>query len=69
MAAVAGPWKGLWIRRGYDPRTDPTSHKYQAVEYRLATHPVPYIKLAVSAWPCLMLIDAAGCAEAIFCCG
>ncbi|EIE20604.1 hypothetical protein COCSUDRAFT_57748 [Coccomyxa subellipsoidea C-169] len=29
-----GPWRGLWVRRGYDPRSDPTSHKYQAVDYR-----------------------------------
>ncbi|KAK9917158.1 hypothetical protein WJX75_001425 [Coccomyxa subellipsoidea] len=29
-----GPWRGLWVRRGYDPRSDHTSHKYQAIEYR-----------------------------------
>ena len=30
--ARAGPWKGLWVQRGYDPRTDPSAARRQAVE-------------------------------------
>ena len=30
-----GPWKGALIRRGYDPRTDPSSRQYQVLEYTL----------------------------------
>ncbi|CAL5229492.1 g12828 [Coccomyxa viridis] len=27
-----GPWKGLWVKRGYDPRTDPASAERQALQ-------------------------------------
>jgi hypothetical protein len=30
-----GPWRGLLIRRGYDPRSDPEARKYQSVAYTL----------------------------------
>ncbi|KAK9819818.1 hypothetical protein WJX72_002751 [[Myrmecia] bisecta] len=30
-----GPWRGLWIRRGYNPRDDSGSRAYQALEYHL----------------------------------
>ncbi|CAL8464879.1 g4414 [Coccomyxa elongata] len=29
-----GPWRGLWVRRGFDPRSDSSSRMYQALEYR-----------------------------------
>lgn len=31
---VDGPWRGSWIRMGYDPRASPDSAKYQVVELR-----------------------------------
>ncbi|EFJ50146.1 hypothetical protein VOLCADRAFT_89237, partial [Volvox carteri f. nagariensis] len=30
-----GPWRGLFIRRGYDPRVDVEARKYQAIIYSL----------------------------------
>ncbi|XP_015607294.1 general transcription factor 3C polypeptide 5 [Cephus cinctus] len=30
-----GPWRIMWVKLGYDPRTDPTSRKYQTLDYRL----------------------------------
>ncbi|BDA50476.1 General transcription factor 3C polypeptide 5 at N-terminal half [Coccomyxa sp. Obi] len=30
-----GPWRGLWVRRGFDPRSDSSSRMYQALEYRV----------------------------------
>ena len=37
MSCSAGPWKGLWVRRGYDPRLHPAARKWQALEF-----PVPH---------------------------
>jgi len=34
---VTGPWRVMWVRFGYDPRLDPTSLKYQTLDYRLRT--------------------------------
>lgn len=31
---VDGPWRGSWIRMGYDPRKSPDSAKYQVIELR-----------------------------------
>jgi hypothetical protein len=31
---VDGPWRGSWIRMGYDPRTTTDSAKYQVIELR-----------------------------------
>lgn len=31
---IDGPWRGSWIRMGYDPRSTPESAKYQVVELR-----------------------------------
>jgi len=28
-----GPWGGLWVRAGYDPRTDAAAHAYQAIGF------------------------------------
>lgn len=28
------PYKNLWVKLGYDPRTDPSSKIYQAIDYR-----------------------------------
>lgn len=28
-----GPWKGAWIRRGYDPRIQEEARQYQVIEY------------------------------------
>ncbi|KAK9835425.1 hypothetical protein WJX81_008652 [Elliptochloris bilobata] len=33
-----GPWKGLWVRRGYDPRLDPAARRWQVMEL-----PVPIV--------------------------
>ena len=40
--SAAGPWKGLWLRRGYDPRSVAASEEerklargYQAVDLKL----------------------------------
>uniref|UniRef100_A0A183SG65 Elongator complex protein 2 n=1 Tax=Schistocephalus solidus TaxID=70667 RepID=A0A183SG65_SCHSO len=30
-----GPWGRVWVRFGYDPRTEPTSRIYQTVDYRV----------------------------------
>ncbi|XP_043497307.1 general transcription factor 3C polypeptide 5 [Polistes fuscatus] len=32
---ITGPWRIMWIRLGYDPRTDITARKYQTLDYRL----------------------------------
>ncbi|GLH00761.1 hypothetical protein R5R35_002683 [Gryllus longicercus] len=32
---VTGPWRIMWVRFGYDPRKDPSSRKYQTLDYRL----------------------------------
>ena len=32
VSCSAGPWKGLWVRRGYDPRLDPRARQWQALE-------------------------------------
>ncbi len=29
------PFKNLWVRLGYDPRSDPSSKQYQAIDYRV----------------------------------
>ncbi|PSN45535.1 hypothetical protein C0J52_05772 [Blattella germanica] len=34
---VTGPWRIMWVRFGYDPRADPSSIKYQTLDYRLRT--------------------------------
>ncbi|DAZ99904.1 TPA: hypothetical protein N0F65_011827 [Lagenidium giganteum] len=31
---VDGPWRGSWIRMGYDPRADPDAARYQVIELR-----------------------------------
>ncbi|XP_019174383.1 PREDICTED: general transcription factor 3C polypeptide 5-like isoform X2 [Ipomoea nil] len=31
-----GPFRRLWIRKGYDPRTDPESRIYQSVDFRVS---------------------------------
>ncbi|ETV87142.1 hypothetical protein, variant 2 [Aphanomyces astaci] len=31
---VNGPWRGMWVRLGYDPRTTPDAAPYQLVEIR-----------------------------------
>ncbi|KAH9642748.1 hypothetical protein HF086_010401 [Spodoptera exigua] len=30
-----GPWRSMWVRYGYDPRKDPSSRKYQTLDFRL----------------------------------
>lgn len=32
---LQGPFRRLWIRKGYDPRTDPESRIYQSVDFRV----------------------------------
>ncbi|XP_043203143.1 general transcription factor 3C polypeptide 5-like, partial [Amphibalanus amphitrite] len=29
-----GPWRNMWARLGYDPRTDPAAWRYQIIDYR-----------------------------------
>ena len=29
-----GPWRNMWVKLAYDPRTDPTAVKYQIIDYR-----------------------------------
>ncbi|KDO31073.1 hypothetical protein SPRG_19596 [Saprolegnia parasitica CBS 223.65] len=31
---LSGPWRGMWVRMGYDPRTTPSSALYQMLEIR-----------------------------------
>lgn len=31
----AGPWDGLWARKGYDPRASADARAYQAVHYHV----------------------------------
>ncbi|XP_065176382.1 general transcription factor 3C polypeptide 5-like [Sycon ciliatum] len=30
----SGPWRLCWVKRGYDPRTDPEAYKYQVLDFR-----------------------------------
>lgn len=32
---LGGPWRGLWIRFGYDPRTCPEAKQYQLLDFRV----------------------------------
>jgi general transcription factor 3C polypeptide 5 (transcription factor C subunit 1) len=32
---TSGPWKTLWVRLGYDPRSSPESKVYQCLDYRI----------------------------------
>uniref|UniRef100_A0A3B5LRX7 General transcription factor IIIC, polypeptide 5 n=1 Tax=Xiphophorus couchianus TaxID=32473 RepID=A0A3B5LRX7_9TELE len=32
---VTGPWRSLWVRLGYDPRTTTESKKYQTLDFRI----------------------------------
>ena len=32
---TSGPWKLLWVRLGYDPRSSPDSKPYQCLDYRI----------------------------------
>nr|CAD7464294.1 unnamed protein product [Timema tahoe] len=32
---VTGPWRVMWVRFGYDPRTQPEARMYQTLDYRL----------------------------------
>lgn len=34
---VTGPWRRLWVRRGLDPRTDPSTRCMQMIEFRMPT--------------------------------
>lgn len=31
-----GPFRKVYLRHGYDPRNDPSSRKYQVLEYRMS---------------------------------
>ena len=43
---TTGPWRSLWVRLGYDPRKDPSSKKYQLVDFRVRQSKVPSWLLA-----------------------
>lgn len=30
-----GPWKGAWVRKGFDPRVDASARQYQVLEYSM----------------------------------
>jgi len=32
---LTGPWRRVWIRFGYDPRTEPGAKIYQVVDFRI----------------------------------
>ena len=32
---VTGPWRSLWVKLGYDPRTDTAAKIYQLVDFRV----------------------------------
>jgi len=32
---VSGPWRGTWVRFGYDPRADPHAKIYQILDVRV----------------------------------
>ena len=32
---LTGPWRRVWVRFGYDPRTDPAAKLYQVVDFRI----------------------------------
>jgi len=32
---TSGPWHGMWVRFGYDPRTDPKAKIYQCLDTRV----------------------------------
>jgi len=32
---VSGPWRGTWVRLGYDPRSDPQAKIYQTLDIRI----------------------------------
>ncbi len=34
-ARFAGPWKGCWVRCGFDPRLDPAARRLQVLELRV----------------------------------
>ena len=33
---VKGPFRQLWVRYGYDPKTDPSSALYQTIHFRVS---------------------------------
>jgi general transcription factor 3C polypeptide 5 (transcription factor C subunit 1) len=39
-----GPWHRLWVRRGLDPRTDPSARRWQCFDYRLPKEWYPQTK-------------------------
>lgn len=32
---TSGPWKTLWVKLGYDPRSTPASKVYQCLDFRV----------------------------------
>lgn len=32
---IDGPWRGSWVKYGYDPRKDPEARKYQILDFRV----------------------------------
>ena len=32
---TTGPWRVMWVKYGYDPRTDPSAKIYQTLDYRV----------------------------------
>lgn len=32
---TSGPWKTLWVKLGYDPRSTTASKVYQCIDYRM----------------------------------
>lgn len=32
---TSGPWRSMWVRFGYDPRTDPQAKIYQTLDVRI----------------------------------
>ncbi|XP_041369834.1 general transcription factor 3C polypeptide 5-like [Gigantopelta aegis] len=42
---TTGPWRAMWVKLGYDPRTNPSAKKYQLLDFRIrqrgACDPLP----------------------------
>ena len=42
---LSGPWRGMWVRYGYNPQKDPSARQYQIIEYRIKS--TAFDKIAV----------------------
>ncbi len=45
-----GPWRGLWVRYGYDPGQDPVARLYQVIDVRWTEAGLQKLKRWVGGW-------------------